>query len=128
MKRLDIRWIVWLASPFLLAMSGEASAADFDGAQLSVLWGVPFAGILLSIALMPLLVPHFWHHHYGKVAAAWGMAFLAPFALVFGSAAAGTNTVHALFAEYIPFIICSRPCSPCREVFSSVVICTAALA
>ena len=105
MKILRTRWTAWLALPALLAMSGGAWAADFDGAQLSVLWGVPFAGILLSIALMPLLVPHFWHHHYGKVAAAWGLAFLLPFAIIFGPAAAGVNAVHALFAEYIPFII-----------------------
>ncbi len=54
---------------------------------------------------MPLLVPHFWHHHYGKVAAAWGLAFLVPFGVIFGPAMAGVNMVHALFAEYIPFII-----------------------
>ena len=104
MTRQGMRWAAWLAVPLCLGSSG-AFAADLDGAQLSVMWGVPFAGILLSIALMPLLVPHFWHHHYGKVAAAWGLAFLVPFALMFGPAAAGANTVHALFAEYIPFII-----------------------
>ncbi len=80
-------------------------AADLDGRALSVLWGVPFAGILLSIALMPLLAPIFWHHHFGKVAAAWALAFLLPFAMVFGPAAAGAGVVHALLAEYIPFII-----------------------
>ena len=98
-------WPACWVLPILLLMSSGAFAADFDGAQLSVVWGVPFAGILLSIALMPLLVPHFWHHHYGKVAAAWGLAFLLPFAVMFGPHAAGLNTVHALFAEYIPFII-----------------------
>lgn len=105
MVKWGTRWTAWLALPLLWAVSGRAFAADFDGSQLSAIWGVPFAGILLSIALMPLLAPHFWHHHYGKVAAAWGLAFLLPFALVFGPAAAGANTVHALFAEYIPFII-----------------------
>lgn len=105
MMRLGKRWTAWLALPLMLVMSGGALASDFDGAQLSVIWGFPFAGILLSIALMPLLVPHFWHHHYGKVAAVWGLAFLVPFAVLFGPAAAGVNTVHALFAEYIPFII-----------------------
>ncbi len=105
MKLLGTRWTAWLVLPMLLTLSGGAWAAEFDGAQLSAIWGVPFAGLLLSIALMPLLLPHFWHHHYGKVAAAWGLAFLVPFALVFGPAAAGANTVHALFAEYIPFII-----------------------
>ncbi|MBT9552442.1 MAG: sodium:proton antiporter [Hydrogenophaga sp.] len=82
-----------------------AQAADMDGSQLSVLWGVPFAGILLSIALVPLVAPLFWHHHFGKVSAAWALAFLLPFAVVFGPAAAGAGIAHAMLAEYIPFII-----------------------
>jgi Na+/H+ antiporter NhaD/arsenite permease-like protein len=89
----------------LAALPGMAMAADLDGSTLSVLWGVPFAGLLLSIALMPLLAPIFWHHHFGKVTAAWGLAFLVPFAVVFGAGMAGVNLVHALFAEYIPFVI-----------------------
>jgi Na+/H+ antiporter NhaD/arsenite permease-like protein len=84
---------------------GLALAADFDGSRLSPLWGVPFAGLLLSIALMPLLVPAFWHHHFGKVAAAWTLAFFIPFAAMFGPSVAGISLVHALVAEYIPFII-----------------------
>ena len=59
-----------------LALSAPAQAAAIDGASLTLLWGLPFAGILLSIALFPLLVPSFWHHHYGKIAAFWGLAFL----------------------------------------------------
>lgn len=84
---------------------GLALAANFDGSQLSPLWGVPFAGLLLSIALMPLLLPSFWHHHFGKVSAAWTLAFFIPFAAMFGSTVAGVSLVHALVAEYIPFII-----------------------
>ncbi len=82
-----------------------ALAADVDGSQLSPLWGVPFAGILLSIALMPLLAPSFWHHHFGKVAAAWALAFLLPFAITFGAGQAGVALVHVMLAEYIPFVI-----------------------
>jgi Na+/H+ antiporter NhaD/arsenite permease-like protein len=82
-----------------------ALAADINGAELSAMWGIPFAGILLSIALMPLLVPQFWHHHFGKVTVAWSLAFLVPFAAMYGVDLAGSNLVHALLAEYIPFII-----------------------
>ncbi len=82
-----------------------ARAAEFDGRQLSAAWGVPFAGILLSIALLPILAPSFWHHHFGKVAAAWSLAFLAPFAIAFGPAVAGSAFVHALVGEYIPFVV-----------------------
>ncbi|WP_313072467.1 sodium:proton antiporter [Melaminivora sp.] len=82
-----------------------AMAADIDGSRLSVLWGVPFAGVLLSIALLPLVAPHFWHHHFGKVTAAWALAFLLPFAAVFGPGLAAAGFVHALVAEYLPFVI-----------------------
>ena len=82
-----------------------AHASEIDGSNLALWWGVPFAGLLLSIALVPLVAPIFWHHHYGKVTAAWGLAFLAPFAATFGAGAAGVSFVHALLAEYIPFVI-----------------------
>ncbi len=93
------------ATAALLLSPAWAGAAELDGAALSVWWAIPFAGILLSIALMPLLTPAFWHHHFGKVAAAWTLAFFVPFALLFGPALAGSSFVHALLAEYIPFIV-----------------------
>jgi len=82
-----------------------AMAAEIDGSKLSALWGVPFAGLLLSIALMPLLAPSVWHHHYGKISGAWALAFLLPFAAIHGAPLAGSQLVHALVEEYVPFII-----------------------
>ncbi|MCZ2104648.1 MAG: sodium:proton antiporter [Comamonadaceae bacterium] len=82
-----------------------AMAAQVDGRQLGGWWGVPFAGVLLSIALLPMLAPTLWHHHYGKITAAWALAFFIPFGLLFGWASAGQGLVHALVAEYIPFVI-----------------------
>jgi Na+/H+ antiporter NhaD/arsenite permease-like protein len=89
----------------LLALAAPAQAATLDGSQLSVLWAVPFAGILLSIAIWPLVAPRMWHHHFGKIAAGWALAFLVPFALLFGPGTAAAGLVHALLAEYIPFIL-----------------------
>ena len=95
----------WTAALMLLALSpGLSFAAELQGSELSVLWGVPFAGLLLSIALLPLLVPFFWHHHFGKITAAWSLIFLLPFAVVYGPGLAGTSFMHALLAEYLPFI------------------------
>ncbi len=88
-----------------LSLPTLSHAAEIDGAALSAAWAVPFAGLLLSIALCPLIVPSVWHHHYGKIAAGWALAFLLPFAAVFGAGMAGVTLVHALVAEYIPFII-----------------------
>ena len=89
----------------LFFLPGVASAADIDGASLSLAWGVPFAGVLLSIAVMPLLVPNVWHHHFGKITTGWALAFLLPFAFYFGIHAAWVNFIHALLAEYMPFVI-----------------------
>ena len=95
----------WLILAALAALPSLAMAADIDGSTLPLWWGIPFAGILLSIAIMPLLAPIFWHHHFGKVAAAWGLLFLVPLAVVFGPGLAGVSLVHALLAEYLPFVI-----------------------
>ena len=89
----------------LALIPGVALAADFDGSQLTAIWAIPFIGILLSIALLPLLTPQFWHHHFGKIATAWALAFLLPFALIFGPTVAAAGLIHALLAEYIPFIV-----------------------
>ena len=86
----------------------EAHAADelhLDGAALGLIWVVPFVGILLSIAIMPLVLPHFWHRHFGKVAAVWALCFLIPFALLFGWQHAVYELLHVALLEYIPFII-----------------------
>ncbi|RFU46710.1 sodium:proton antiporter [Paraburkholderia sp. DHOC27] len=82
-----------------------AAAATLDGATLSAWWGVPFAGVLLSIALFPLIAPAFWHHHFGKIAAAWAVVFLVPFAISFGVGLAFGTFVHAMLEEYVPFIV-----------------------
>ena len=90
----------------LLPLSpGATWAADLNGSQLSALWALPFAGVLLSMALIPLKAPDFWHHHFGKVTLLWSLAFIVPFALVFGFGMAGAMVLHAAVAEYIPFIV-----------------------
>jgi len=98
-----------LRNKIVLALLGLlpaiSHAAELDGRALSAWWAIPFAGLLLSIALCPLLTPSFWHHHFGKVAAAWALAFVVPCAIVFGPGLAASGAVHALVAEYIPFII-----------------------
>jgi len=82
-----------------------AHAAALDGAQLSWPWALPFVGILLTIATGPLLFPRLWHRHYGKLAFAWATLTLAPLAALYGAPTALAALVHALFAEYLSFIV-----------------------
>ncbi len=90
--------------PLLLAPT-LAHAAMPDGASLSLLWGIPFALILLSIATGPLFFAHTWHHHFGKITALWTVLFLIPFALAYGIDVGIHTVAHALVEEYIPFIL-----------------------
>jgi Na+/H+ antiporter NhaD/arsenite permease-like protein len=101
-----------IAAPVLAAPWAAAAAAEgadhpphLDGGELNLLWAAPFAGMLLSIALLPLLAPSFWHHHFGKVSAFWAAAFLVPFALRFGWELALFEALHTALLEYFPFII-----------------------
>jgi Na+/H+ antiporter NhaD/arsenite permease-like protein len=93
--------LCFLAVPAFAA--GEAG--QIDGKALGIIWVAPFVGILLSIAIMTLATPHFWHHHYGKVSAAWALAFLLPLIFKSGFALTVDTLLHTLLLEYIPFII-----------------------
>ncbi len=93
-----------IAAPGFVS-SAPASTGSVDIGSVLPLWSVlPFAGILLSIALMPLLTPHFWHHHFPKVSAFWALVFAVPF-LIFYKGTALYNIGHIYIIDYIPFII-----------------------
>ena len=86
--------------PAFAADTGEGSLGDV----LPIWSALPFVGILLSIALFPLLKPVFWHHHFGKVSLAWSLIFAVPFLLVY-TGEAFHEIVHIYLVDYIPFII-----------------------
>jgi Na+/H+ antiporter NhaD/arsenite permease-like protein len=75
-----------------------------EGQGLTVLWVIPFAGMLLSIALGPILAPHFWHANYGKVAAGWIVLFSIPFLAIY-KGDAFYEILHIVLLDYVPFII-----------------------
>jgi Na+/H+ antiporter NhaD/arsenite permease-like protein len=110
MKRFSYFLSIFLLSLFAVAVSGFACAASastgsVDIGSLLPLWSVlPFAGILLSIALLPLWTPHFWHHHFPKVSAFWALVFALPF-LFFYQGTALYSIGHIYIIDYIPFII-----------------------
>jgi Na+/H+ antiporter NhaD/arsenite permease-like protein len=79
--------------------------ASVELGELLPTWSaLPFAGMLLSIALFPLLAPVFWHHHYPKVAAGWATVLIVPFVLVHGGEALH-ELAHVAIVDYVPFII-----------------------
>ncbi|MED5433843.1 MAG: sodium:proton antiporter [Candidatus Neomarinimicrobiota bacterium] len=85
--------------------AGTAGAPHLDGGDLSILWVIPFAGILLSIAILPLIASDFWHHNFGKISAFWAILFVLPFMLSQGLSITIYEVLHVGLLEYIPFII-----------------------
>ena len=86
----------------LLLLPGLAIASEgMNGAELSLPWAIPFAGILLSIALFPLFLPSFWHHHFGKVSLFWAAACAIPLGIAFGASAAFDEVIHISDADMI---------------------------
>ncbi len=79
-------------------------ASENLGEKLPLASCIPFAGMLLSIALMPLIAAEFWHHHFGKVSAFWAAALAIPFLFSYHWGAA-YEIAHILLADYVPFII-----------------------
>ncbi len=99
------------------AVRHEAGGSDAHGASVAgghgqqdlgailPLWScIPFAFMLLSIALCPLIMPEFWHHHFGKISAFWAACLAVPFLIAFRSDAVH-EIVHIILADYVPFII-----------------------
>ena len=87
------------------ASGGEHGAGHANLGEILPLWScIPFAGMLLSIALCPLLMPNFWHHHFGKVSAFWAATIGVPFLIAFKGDALN-EILHIILADYVPFII-----------------------
>ena len=101
--------LILIAVPALILASGDAhgEVPHLDGSieNLNIIWVIPFIGILLSIAVFPLVAPLFWHHHFGKVSLFWAVSLIGPFLLKEGLEITLYELLHVAFLEYIPFII-----------------------
>ena len=103
----------WASGPVAEGAHG-AEAAHGEATLGSTLpfWSViPFAGLLLSIALLPMVAGHWWHHNKNQLLVALGWASPVLIYLVYLGATdaggLGHDAVHALkhaIAEYVSFI------------------------
>jgi len=89
----------------LAASLPAAALAGPPGRAPALAWGLPFLGVLLSIGLIPMLAPRFWHRRMAWVAGFWALVLLVPMAAVSGFSAAATLVWHTLLAEYLPFVM-----------------------
>jgi Na+/H+ antiporter NhaD/arsenite permease-like protein len=96
-------FLLLLALPAALVAAEEAEHEL--GRELPVWSVLPFVGMLLSIAIFPLLRPHWWEKHLLQVAIFWSAVFLIPFAFGFGPAEAVYELLEIVLLDYLPFIV-----------------------
>ncbi len=104
--RTALRWACLAAIAMLLVPVSAAAAVRAGGTPTAppLPWGIPFAGLLLSIALGPMLAPRAWQRRARLVMLGWILALLLPEAALLGAGAAAGALEHAVLAQYLPFI------------------------
>lgn len=90
---------------FLPSIAFAAEGQGLDGASMSLLWALPFVGILLCIATGPLFFAHVWEHHYGKITAFWAALVVVPLTISFGASLTLEAVLHSILLEYLSFIV-----------------------
>ncbi len=74
--------------------------------QMLPIWSIiPFVGMLLSIAIMPMVKPEWWDKHQLLVAVVWALIFLVPFFFVFGPHMTAEQLSEVIVGDYIPFLV-----------------------
>ena len=78
---------------------------DMLGDHLPVWSIIPFVGMLLSIAIFPLVKPHWWEKNQLWVALFWSAVFIVPFFFVFGAHETIYELIHTIVLDYVPFLL-----------------------
>lgn len=85
-------------------LAAGTEVADL-GNSLPIWSCIPFAGILLCIAILPLVKPHWWEEKRPLVVAFWSLLFLIPFAIAYGFGIATEQFLETVIGDYLTFIV-----------------------
>lgn len=72
---------------------------------MEMLLCIPFAGLLLCIAVMPLIKGEWWESHQPLVVGFWILLMIVPFAFVYGPGRAAETVLECTVNDYLTFII-----------------------
>ena len=100
--------LIFFAGALLMSVPAMAmgTGGSLESSQaLSVWLCAPFAGLLLCIAVFPLIRAHWWEEHQPWVVAFWSLIFLVPFALSYGAHSAVETALECLISDYLTFIV-----------------------
>lgn len=104
MVRLPLSIVVLVLNSVILVPTG-VWGSSLDGTALSSAWAIPFIGLLLSLSLMPIIAPRFWHTHFGKISALWALITILMIWIGFGLQTAVEDICATYIDHFIPFIV-----------------------
>ena len=104
------------------ALAAEPEAAG-AAAQTPLWLCIPFAGLLLCIAVLPLVKAEWWEAHQPHAVVFWSLLFLIPFAVKYGVPKAAETTLECIINDYLTFIVLLfrivryySVCLPCQVI------------
>ena len=75
------------------------------------IWSIiPFVGMLLSIAIFPLVKGEWWEKHQLLVAVIWSLIFLVPFIIVYGFEITAEQLAETIQVQHVFLASRSFPC------------------
>ncbi len=103
---LGLKTTLSLLMNLLTIKAAKASSVEIaiNERMPSLIWGIPLPMLLLAMALLSLIAPDFWHHHFGKIAAGWALAAVALLFLNFGVQRRRNELPHILQLQYTPLM------------------------
>ena len=66
---------------------------------------IPFAGLLLCIAIFPLVKAEWWESHQPHAVAFWSILFIIPFGIIFGAGDLAETVLECIINDYLTFIV-----------------------
>lgn len=92
-----------LSSPLIVMASDSSTQAATTG---NLGWFcIPFAGLLLCIAVMPLVKPQWWEKNQALAVIVWSLLFIIPFAIKYGAGDATETILECIVNDYLTFIV-----------------------
>lgn len=73
--------------------------------NISLLFCIPFAGMLLSIAVLPLIAAEWWEKNKKYMVILWSVLFLIPFAIKYSAGTMVETLLGIVFNDYLTFIV-----------------------
>ena len=66
---------------------------------------IPFAGLLLCIAIFPLVKGEWWDKNKGWAVLIWSLLFIIPFAVKYGAGETAETVLECIVNDYLSFIV-----------------------